>query len=84
MFIDLIQIRLLKSVLIRIDNTPGAAGHPDPRQVFKKYYRSPGAHSKTGSGLGLYLVHNVARQLGGWVRYVPNDSCVRFELWLPT
>ena len=71
-------------ILIRIDNTPGAAGHPDPRQVFKKYYRSPGAHSKTGSGLGLYLVHNVARQLGGWVRYVPNDSCVRFELWLPT
>jgi signal transduction histidine kinase len=71
-------------ILISIDNLPGTAGKPDPRQVFKKYYRSPGARRKTGSGLGLYLVHNVARQLGGWVRYVPDDSRVRFEFWLPT
>lgn len=71
-------------ILISIDNLPGTAGKPDPRQVFKKYYRSPGARSKTGSGLGLYLVHKVARQLGGWVRYVPDDSRVRFDFWLPT
>jgi len=30
-----------------------------------------------------YLVHNVARQLGGWMRDVPGNSAVRFEFWLP-
>jgi len=69
--------------LVNISNTPGRAGMPDARQVFKKYYRSPGAHGQTGSGLGLYLVHNMARQLEGFVRYAPNAVSVRFELWLP-
>jgi signal transduction histidine kinase len=71
-------------ILISVANTPGTVGLPDANQVFKKYYRSPRAHSKTGSGLGLYLVHNVARQLGGWVHYVPSAGQVCFELWLPT
>ena len=70
-------------ILLSVLNAPGSAGTPDARQVFKKYYRSPGAHSKTGSGLGLYLVHHVAKQLGGWVRYAPRDNQVVFEFWLP-
>ena len=70
-------------VQISISNPPGAAGMPDARKVFGKYYRSPGAHSKTGSGLGLFLVHSAARELGGWVRYVPGANTVVFELWLP-
>ncbi|MEI8158840.1 MAG: ATP-binding protein [Burkholderiales bacterium] len=71
-------------VLFSVSNTAGAAGMPDPRRVFGKYYRSPGAHSKTGSGLGLYLVRDAARQLGGWVRYAPiGQEQVCFELWLP-
>ncbi|MFZ4478591.1 MAG: ATP-binding protein [Rhodoferax sp.] len=70
-------------ILINIANDPGSAGMPDPRQVFKKYYRSPGAHSKTGSGLGLYLVRGQARRLGGWVRYAPTARQVRFEFWVP-
>ena len=70
-------------ILVSVSNVPGAAGMPDPRQVFKKYYRSSGAHSQTGSGLGLYLVRNVVRLLGGWVRYKPTDGIVQFEIWLP-
>ncbi|MBV5298061.1 MAG: hypothetical protein JZU64_07970 [Rhodoferax sp.] len=70
-------------VLVSVSNAPGNAGMPDPQQVFKKYYRSPGAHSKTGSGLGLHLVHSIARLLGGWVRYSPSANTCRFELWLP-
>ena len=71
-------------ILVSVSNAPGAAGMPDPRKVFAKYYRSPGAHSKTGSGLGLFLVQSAVRELGGWVRYAPEADRVRFELWLPT
>jgi signal transduction histidine kinase len=69
--------------MVAISNAPSDAGMPDPQHVFTKYYRSPGAHSKTGSGLGLYLVHSVAQRLGGWVRYAPAENCVRFVLWVP-
>lgn len=70
---------------IRIDiaNRPGHAGMPDPRQVFGKYYRAPGAHGKTGSGLGLHISSGFAEKLGGWLRYRPTADEVRFELWLP-
>ena len=70
-------------ILVTVANTAGSAGMPDPGKVFKKYYRGARAHSMTGSGLGLYLVHTVARLLGGWVRYAPQDHEVRFELWMP-
>jgi len=71
-------------ILVRVANAVGSAGFPDSRKVFLKYYRSPQAHSKTGSGLGLFLVHAVAAQLGGWVRLAPADSEVCFEFWMPT
>jgi len=70
---------------IRIDiaNRPGQAGMPDPRQVFGKYYRAPGAHGKTGSGLGLHISSGFAEKIGGWLRYRPTPDEVKFELWLP-
>lgn len=70
-------------VLITIQNQPGTAGLPDPAQVFQKYYRSPGAHGKTGSGLGLYLVHSLTALLGGVIAYAAPQENVRFSLWLP-
>lgn len=70
-------------IRITITNAVGGAGLPDARKVFKKYYRSPGAHSSTGSGLGLFLVRNVVRLLDGTVRYAPREKWVSFELWLP-
>jgi signal transduction histidine kinase len=70
---------------IRVDvsNTPGSAGLPDARQVFKKYYRGPGAHGKSGSGLGLYIAYGMARVLGAHLRYQPEAGMVRFTLWIP-
>lgn len=71
------------NLLVRVCNPPNRAGRPDPEQVFAKYYRSSGAHARTGSGLGLYLVAGVARMLGGEVLYRTDLSEVCFEFWVP-
>ncbi len=61
----------------------GATGFPDRAELFKKYYRAEGARKHSGSGLGLYLVANFMRLLGGEVRYDPLNDSVRFSVWLP-
>lgn len=75
------------SLRIRVVNTPGAAGAPDPSQLFQKYYRSPQAHHQIGSGLGLYLVKGLLDALAGSIVYQrggpePSASVV-FEIDLP-
>ncbi len=70
-------------ILVQVANAVGSAGVPDASKVFRKYYRSPQAHSKTESGLGLYLVRTAAAQLDGWVRLVPSETEVCFEFWVP-
>jgi len=70
-------------VQMSVRNTAGEAGPPDPQQVFKKFWRGPGATRCAGSGLGLYLSSLIAQRLGGELRYQPENSNVRFELWLP-
>jgi signal transduction histidine kinase len=81
-------------VQVSIENQVGVAGLPDEMKVFEKYYRSAGAIKQTGSGLGLYLVRNIATLLGGEVtmeivRLKNTDAsdgttdAVRFTLWMP-
>lgn len=62
---------------------PASTGFPDRDELFKKYYRADGARKHSGSGLGLYLVANFMRLLGGDVRYEPLEKSVRFTVWLP-
>ncbi len=62
---------------------PGSAGFPDREELFKKYYRADTARKHSGSGLGLYLVSNFMRLLGGDVRYEPLENSVRFSVWHP-
>lgn len=69
---------------VTVSNLPGDAGWPEPSRVFEKYYRAPRARHRTGSGLGLYLVSQLARMSGGQVRYRPDATHVVFDLWLPT
>ena len=73
----------VSGILIRIDNAVSKAGLPDPTCVFAKYYRAPGAHQQSGSGLGLYIAKALALKLGGTLDYIPQPSRVLFQLWLP-
>jgi len=69
-------------VAIEIANLPGRAGFPDPSKVFEKFYRDPGARSITGSGLGLYLVHEISGLLDAVIDYAPDPQYIRFRMWL--
>ncbi len=73
-----------KGVAVRVTNSIGGAGKPDGAKVFEKYYRAAQAHSKTGSGLGLYLAANLARLLNCTLRYLPSQDEICFELWIPS
>jgi len=80
-----IQVRsaTAESVLARVSNVVGRAGKPDPDHVFDKYYRSAGALSQSGSGLGLYLSKHIAGLLGGDLVYIPEGDTLYFEVNLP-
>ena len=81
--ISLAKEGIAKEVMISIRNKVGTVGAPDPERVFQKYYRSPRAHQKTGSGLGLFLVRKLAELLGGSIGYKLEGDLVVFELILP-
>ncbi len=68
---------------ITVSNTPGIASWPEADKVFHKYYRSTGAKTISGTGLGLFLVRSICTLLGGTCTYEPDDTHVRFKVWLP-
>lgn len=69
---------------LQVRNALGVAGLPDPEMVFTKYYRSAAAQRQSGTGLGLFLSHKLAQQIGAELHYQPTDNHICFELWLPT
>jgi signal transduction histidine kinase len=73
-----------RGLCVRVINAPSRAGRPDADQVFAKYYRSPAAQRQSGTGLGLFLSHNLALQIGAELRHDSFDPLIAFELWLPT
>ncbi len=73
---------------IAVRNAAGRAGLPDAQRLFGKYYRAPRAQHLSGTGLGLFWVHEVAALNGGHIRYQPLTSIdgaesAVFTLWLP-
>lgn len=73
----------IEGTAITVSNTPGIASWPDADKVFHKYYRSTGAKTISGTGLGLFLVRSICTLLGGTCSYEPDDTHVRFKVWLP-
>jgi len=67
---------------LRVTNQVGKVGFPDPDKVFTKYYRAPLAYQQIGSGLGLYLISQLAQMLGASLHYISTDHKVSFELCL--
>ncbi len=85
---SLIQIRLSKGgvadqVELMIENQIGNSGLPDVEKIFDKYYRSPKAYEKTGSGLGLYLVKNFVQLISGGIACITRDQTIVFKVNLP-
>ena len=72
-----------QQLCLQVTNTLGAAGAPDPAKVFSKYYRSRGAQSQSGTGLGLYLSQNLAQLIGARLHYQQDADRLTFSLFLP-
>jgi signal transduction histidine kinase len=74
-----------QSIKFTVSNTVSEVGIPDEEKIFTKYYRSEKAHKNTGSGLGLYLVSNLAKLLKGEAKYFlsSDQKLITFELTLP-
>lgn len=70
-------------LVIGVSNEVGAAGFPDPGQLFRKYYRADRAKDIAGTGLGLYWVRGMARILGGDIEYASEGRSIRFALAMP-
>lgn len=50
--------------------------------IFEKYYRGARARSKSGSGLGLYIVKGLAEALGGTASAVVREDTITFKVML--
>lgn len=70
-------------ICITFENEEGAAGRPDPKLAFDKYYRSEGAKTQIGSGFGLYVVRGLVELHGGQVICESKNKCIRFKVFFP-
>ena len=77
-----IEVTVREGEVIVADHGPGVA-EEDAARIFDRFYRSAGARSKPGAGLGLAIVREAARAHGGdaTVESTPRGSS--FHLTLP-
>lgn len=73
----------VSGVRMTVRNSIGPMGVPDAERVFKKFYRNIQATKITGSGLGLFLVHELVSVMGGSVSFVSDNQEVAFSVWIP-
>lgn len=62
-----IVIRQERDALI-FENTVSDTSRPDPEHIFDRFYKADSARRKGSSGLGLFIVKELAERMGGSVR----------------
>ncbi|MEI7783515.1 MAG: ATP-binding protein [Betaproteobacteria bacterium] len=67
---------------ISVTNEVGAAGVPDPRRLFERFYRAESARNQSGAGLGLWLSQALAGALGTSIVSQAEDNWISFTLTL--
>lgn len=68
---------------LEVVNPVGRAGFPDAARVFEKFWRSPLASYRSGSGQGLFIALRLSQLMGGDLQYSHTDTAVCFVLELP-
>lgn len=69
--------------VFEVHNMVGRAGFPDAEHVFEKFWRSPKASYRSGSGQGLYIASRLAHLMGGSLAYMPSSDSICFKLEVP-
>jgi signal transduction histidine kinase len=69
---------------LEVSNLMGRAGLPDPERVFEKFWRSPQARYRSGSGQGLFIALRLAELMGGHLIHETRGDQVLFILTQPT
>jgi len=55
----------------------------DTNKIFEKYYRGPGSGGKAGLGIGLWLVNQIAEQIGVLITPFLQDDEIIFSVLIP-
>jgi signal transduction histidine kinase len=76
------------NVSIEVHDSGIGIGASDVKRVFERFYRAPGeaVHSRRGTGLGLFVVASLIRNLGGKVRAYSDgaNKGTRVQILLPS
>ncbi len=76
-------IRQIGNCLV-FENQLSETGCPDPGQVFERFYKADTARGRGSSGLGLFIVKELAERMGGSVRAEVKDGRFAVTYWLNT
>jgi two-component system sensor histidine kinase MprB len=77
-----IEVTVREGEVVVADHGPGVADE-DVARIFDRFYRSAGARSKPGAGLGLAIVREAARAHGGDATVESTPRGASFRLSLP-
>ena len=76
-----IVIQQEKDILV-FENTVSETSRPDPEHIFDRFYKADSARRKGSSGLGLFIVKELAERMGGSVHALIEEDTLRITLIL--
>jgi signal transduction histidine kinase len=72
-----------RGVMVRCENFIAPRTAPDPKKLFRKYYRSDSVAFLPGMGLGLWYSNQIVNALSGSIGAEIKPSKVAFSVWVP-